>query len=273
MKPLFPAGNFLSAAIVSALVAASGTAGAVVLISDSFTGLGAVGFNGRTPETSAVGGNWIAPTAASNPLVGNGAGAVSANYAIGWAGFDLGTNYITNNPGVYELKLTITNPAESNTSWIGMGFSADGAATNNFVGNNGQPWLLHRLNGNSSVYGGPGIADQPINNLGSGVTGAVAGTAHTFILTLDASTANWTFTAKVDNYTFDLNGAAAGTAYDPANNPTIRYVGFSATTNTPTPGSSGTIDDFQLSFTPVPEPSVALLGLLAVPALLRRRRL
>lgn len=258
--------------LLAASLVMVGSSHAVVLVSDTFTTGAAGGFNGRTPETTFGERNWIAPSNGTLQL--NGAGGVSATYSTSWAGFDLGEGYISSNPGIYELKVTISNVnASDNTSWLGMGFAASIATNSNFVAGEGQPWLLQRTNGLTNVYAGPNITNQVIN----GSTIAPAGVAQTYYLTLDATNpADIIFSARVDlasggTHVFDLNGAAPGTSNNPVTNPTIRYVGISGTFNGSSPGV-GTFDNFELSFTPIPEPSSLLLGLLAAPGLLIRRR-
>lgn len=247
-------------------------ASTTVLISDTFTTATEGSLAGRTPDQTFGGKAWLAPAGTSLSL--SGTGHINSDYSSSWAGFDLGIGYITSNPGIYELSVTISNVSASNTSWLGVGFSSAGAVTSNtnLVGNAGQPWMFQRANGQITVYGTQAVA-EPTSVLNSTISGISAGSPWVFKIILDASDpANMTFTASVNGTLLDLNGSAnPGFAFDPATNPTIRYVGISGTTNGTSPGV-GTFDNFELTFTPVPEPSAALLGLLAAPFILRRRR-
>ena len=103
-----------------------------------------------------------------------------------------------------------------------------------------------------------------VTDVAPGTHGGTIGGTYTMRLVLDTSAANWTLRAFLDDYEFDLNGSGtAGTTYTFGTNPTSQYVGFSNGVNGATDAES-VIDNFQLNFTPVPEPSAALLGLLVV---------
>ncbi len=267
MKPLL-----LTA--VSALIATAASPGAT-LIFDSFDNIatGAT-INGTTPETSLAGGDWNASTFMFR---GNGNQGLTVTYPADTnrgAGINLGAGYLSSNPGVYQLSMDINHPAgfESSSSWFGIGFFANYASTNNMVANNGSPWMLYRLNGNISVYGGAGTGNARVTNITPAVHGAELGVTHRLSLVLDTSGVSWVMRAYVDNYEFDLNGTADGLAYTFTTAPTASsWVGF---TNGLSGSSTATsaIDNFQLTFTAVPEPGSALLGLAGGALLLRRRR-
>ncbi len=259
------------------------SAKAVVLISETFTTLASgANLNGRTPDgASVVGGNWIAPTGS---FVGNGAGGLTTTYSAGRTmGFDLGAGYLSNNPGIYELSVTITNPstANTNTSWMGVGFAAGTndslLVSDNLVANNGTGWLLYRLSGATSVYGGAGTGNTLINNAAVGTTGTTLGSAQTFTLRLDTSLPKWTLDAFVvtptGTYVYDLDATGSGTTYTYGTSPTnIRYVTIAAGANG-TPTVNGTVDNFTLTGpAPIPEPSTLLLSGLAMGGLFLRRR-
>ncbi|MGE9268814.1 MAG: PEP-CTERM sorting domain-containing protein [Verrucomicrobiales bacterium] len=246
---------------------------ATVVISDSFTGLGdGASLNGRTPETSLLGGNWQSATA---NLLGDGAGGVEATFnstdSARTAGIDLGVGFLSANPGIYELSVDVFNPGASDSSWLALGFTQGMNVASNLVGNAGNPWMLYRYTGNVNVYGGGGVSNQRASEVPVATHGAATGTMHNLKLILDTSAAAWTLQAFIDNYEFDLNGGSAGTTYTFASNPTsARYVSFGNGTNGVT--TAGGFDNFLLDFTPVPEPSVlVLLGGLGVGALRRRR--
>jgi len=248
---------------------------AAIIIADSFNGLPAgTNINGRTPDVNLINSNnWVAAT---STFLANGTGALSADTTNArTAALDLGAGYLAAIPGIYELSLTITQPTVSSQSWIALGFSQSNVVTDNLVGNQGNPWLLFRLNGNVNVYGGPNTQNQLTNG---GITGAATVTAtrevpHVFSLLLDTSLPNWTLNAAIDGTPIDVNGSLAGLAYTFATNPTTsRYVAMSVGTNGT--NAIGTVDNFQLSFPPIPEPSTTLLWGIAIGAgiIWRRRR-
>ncbi len=255
-------------------LALSGAAAGVVLISDSFDNLAnGASLNGRTPETSLAGGSWIAPDTGLG-LQGNGAGGIILDYSSGSsAGFDLGGSYITNNPGIYEIRLTVTHPVFNNQSWAALAFSTT-LNTASTPSGNGRPWIFYRQNGNITVAAN-GTSTIPADNISSGTTGATAGAPHTLRLMLDATIPTaLTFRAFVDNHEFDLNGGTAGNAYSYITSTVPRYVLFSM--GFPNAGSASsqasTVGQFELHYTPVPEPSAVLLGAAGACFLSARRR-
>ncbi|WAC20518.1 PEP-CTERM sorting domain-containing protein [Luteolibacter sp. SL250] len=258
----------------SCLLALSGLAPGVVLISDSFDNLASgAGLDGRTPETSVAGGNWIAPGTGAG-LQGDGAGGIILDYSSGSsAGFDLGSSYITSNPGIYDIRLTVTHPVFNNQSWAALAFSTT-LNTASTPSGNGRPWIYYRQNGNISVSANA-TSTIPANNIGAGTTGATTGAPHTLRLVLDATIPTaLTFRAFVDSYEFDLNGATAGNTYTYGTSTVPRYVLFSM--GFPDAGSASSqtssVGQFELHFTPVPEPSAVLLAAAGACFLSRRRR-
>jgi hypothetical protein len=247
---------------------------AAILLSDNFDNVTNGGnINGRTPTVNTVNSNnWVASTAT---FLGNGSGGLSATAVEATPGrnasIDLGANYFANNPGIYEMSLTINQPTSTGLSWIGVGFAQGNTTSENFVANNGSPWLLFRLSGPVVVFAGPSNTNQ-LTNGGTTVpspatVNATRDTPHVFTMILDTSLPLWTVNASIDNVAVDLNGSNAGLAYTFATNPTtIRYATMAAGYNTL--AGTGTVDNFSLNFTAVPEPSSMLLvasglGLLA----------
>lgn len=255
-------------------IVAMASSHAATLISDSFGGMADnEGLTGRTPEISNAGGAWNGSTA---NLISNGAGALEVGYTTDQprtASINLGAGYLAANPGTYELSIDITHPTGSttNTSWVGLGFMNANTNTNTFVSNNGNPWMMYRLNGQVNVYGGNGVSNQLINNSPAGTHGAALGGTYTMKLVLDTSAPNWMLRAFIGSFEFDLNGGSAGTAFQFTTNPTSGYVGFGNGVNAAT-GEFSTVDNFQLNFTPVPEPSAALLALVSCGGFFLRRR-
>lgn len=262
--------------VLAAMSLLFSSADAATLISDSFTGI-ATGTDlaGRNPEVRANSGwVWSAPTADSFDSNGNGGiiAKVGSNLS---AGVDLGAGYFANNPGVYTLSSTILFGSGTPTSsWFGIGFSTVAGAslsTNNLNDNGGFGWMILRLNGDAVTFrnGGTG-SSVPAT---AAATGVDLGAANTLRLTLDTSGTSWVLHAFLNNYEFDLNGASAGTGHTWTGSgiPDIRTIAMSTGANGG--GVNGIADDFQLTFTPVPEPaSSALLGLASLLPLLRRKR-
>jgi hypothetical protein len=195
-------------------------------------------------------------------LQGNGTGGITLDYSSGSsAGFDLGSSYITNNPGIYDIRLTVTHPVLNNQSWAALAFSTT-LNTASTPSANGRPWIFYRQNGNITVSAN-GTSTIPANNISSGTTGAATGTSHTLRLVLDATIPTaLTFRAFVDDYEFDLNGVTAGNAYTYGTSTLPRYVLFSM--GFPDAGSASSqasnVGQFELHYTAVPEPSAVLLG-------------
>lgn len=267
----------LAAAAVAAL-AVAGQAGAAVLIADNFDDVASgASLAGRVPASTLNGAAWIAP--ATN-LTGNGTGGLSANSANGnTAGLNLGAGFFTANPGVYELSVDITQPSSSpsDQSWLGFGFAQGTSASNftslntgdNLVNSRGAPWLLHRLNGAEIVFAGPGNTNTALSLPSGSVS---TGVTHNFRLVLDTTGAQWTVNGFLDGVQQDLNGAAAGSTYTYAANPTdTHFVAIGTGLNGT--GTVGTIDNFSFSGpVPVPEPAGVGLAFAAAALLAGRRR-
>lgn len=254
------------------------SAPAALLLSDDFNTVSSgVNINGRAPNVNNVNSNnWVASTAT---FLGNGSGGLSATATSSTPGrsasIDLGVDYLASNPGIYEMSLTITQPTSTALSWIGLGFSQGNDVAQNLVGNNGNPWMLFRLNGSVNVYGGAGVSNQ-LTNGGSTVPNPATVTAprdvpNIFTLTLDTSVPNWTLNAALNGVPVDVNGSDPGLAYTFTTNPTLsRYATISAGYNTA--AGTGTIDNFSLSVTPIPEPSSIVITLGGFAGLLVWRR-
>ena len=238
------------------------------IVYDHFDNLGSgSSLNGRLAIVSN-GNQWVGQTVA---FTGNGAGGVSANTAAGYdrtVSIDLGSDYLTNNPGVYNLSLDMTQPAGGDStalSWVALGFMKDSQLTSNMVGNGGAPWLLYRYNGGVNVYAGPGVNGLLLS------TAAPTGQSHKFKLQLDTTGTKWTLNAFLDGAQLDLT-AGDGMTYEYQTNPTpSRYVGMSTGINGS--GGVGTVDNFELTQV-APLPSAAGMAVVGFGGLLvgRRRR-
>ncbi len=246
-------------------------AGAVTIISDSFnTGIALnAGVNGRTPDVSLTGSKWVTN---STLISGDGAGGLKVAYSdTRNIALDLGANYFVNNPGIYELSLTITTPAaESSASWIGFGFTQGQANSASPASANiaGQPWMVYRQNGGIDVFAGPQNTNALTNGAGQPAPTATKGIPHTFTLRLNTSAAQWTLQYLLDGTLMDL-GANGSQTHTFTTQPTIQYLMVSMGGGAA--GGTGTIDNF--SFISVPEPGSALLAGLTPLTLLYRRRM
>jgi hypothetical protein len=244
---------------------------AAILIQDTFGNLNNnATLGGRTPTTSLVGSSW---TTTSGVFYGNGSGGLNINYGNSRSvSIDLGANYFTINPGVYDLSLSISYPDVDNTVWIGFGFAASHNTNSSPASNGTQPWVIQRQNGDVDVFAGPENTNVLTNGGGQPIVTTTAEVSHTLSLRLDTTGAKWTLQFYLDGNLKDL-GAVGTTTYEFNSTPNIRYlqlgVGGSA-------GGTGTavIDDFTFSGPlPVPEPNLLSLTAIACSAGVFRRRL
>ena len=248
-------------------------AGAVVLVSDNFSGLtSGQTLQTRTPDGTNFINNVNSNGWSTNSIVfsGNGSGGLAVNnFASRNVLIDLGAGYFTTNPGVYTLSVTMTTPTgQTGTSWAGIGYTPINTLDQSFNGLNSAPWLLHRNTGNVQVFGGPDATN------GTSAIATTTGAAHTFVLRLDTSTPQWTVQATIDSVAVDLNGASAGTTFTYGTNPTaIRYIGIATAFNNDS-SSIQTLDNFLFEGpVPIPEPAgVSLAAAAGGMFLLRRRR-
>jgi hypothetical protein len=239
--------------VVLGLVGWGGASGAAVLVSDNFDDVAlGTGLSGRMAPVDLPGNPWVASTTS---FLGNGAGGVTADTTqVKSASIDFGANYLSNNPGIYDISADLTQPSGgTGSSWIAVGLELANDVGQNFVVDKGAPWVLYRYNGQVVVFGGPANAPTLVT------TTATTGTAHSFKLELDTTGAAWTLNGFLDGAPMDLNGAAAGETYTYTSNPVgAHYVGLSTGLNGA--GAIATADNVQLAG-PLPEPSGALVML------------
>jgi hypothetical protein len=253
------------AAAALTLVGWSAPSRAAVLISDTFdTVANGANLNGRTPPVNN-GKPWVATTAT---LTGNGAGGLNADtLQARSASIDLGAGYLSSNPGVYDISADLTQPTGgSGSSWVAVGLASGADVNQNFVGNNGAPWVLYRFSGQVVVFAGPSNTTTVLT------TTATTGTPHNFKLELDTTTPSWTLNGFLDGVQVDLNGVAAGNTFTYTTNPVATHYAALATGPNGA-GGTATVDNFQVTG-PLPEPGSALMMLagLAITATRRRRR-
>ena len=259
-----------------AALAVSSFSQAAVLISDNFDGV-ATGDNleSRVPsfvDPSLSGAVWDATTA---NFFGNGDGGLvatagpSVNRA---AGIDLGSaTFFTDNPGIYELSVTIQQVSGTGSSWVGFGFGAalDVAVNQTQPGSLGNPWLINRMSGSTVFF------REGTSSLNTGT--APVGTQNLFSLRLNTTGTAWTLDGFINGTQIDLNTANPGTStYTFGTAPEgLRYLtmstGHNMTGETEGTSNLSIVDNF--TFSAVPEPSAALLAFAgAAGAVFRRRR-
>ncbi len=259
----------------SALLAYAPPSQAATLIEDNFDNLATGAYlNGRIPGISLAGGAWKSNTTdATTRFRGNGSGGLTVT--IGTArtvSIDLGANYFTTNPGVYDLSVDMTFPSVSSESWIALGFSsiatvnADASANSNTSG----PWFVYRLNGQIEVFAGQNNTNSLTNTGANPTLSATPNTLHSLTIRLDTSAPQWAFQILLDGNAVDLGSTGNTTyTYSPGNNPALRHLVLS--TGGGSTSSTATLDNF--SFVSVPEPGVTFLtGLSALTLLFNRRR-
>ncbi len=239
---------------------------AAILFSDDFSG-GAVPLNGTTPDTTTAGATWTSGTAFLAD------GSVSTTPTSGaWLPF------VPTAGNIYTVS-SIINTTAGGQNWISLGFSAAATALPNNRFADGPVVALGTFLLRQNRGSGTGATDSQffVGETTLGVTSIAAppSGAVTALITLDASNpspALWTLGLSLNGSPITLasnsnpaDGSDPGT--DVSNFGAIKFVGFTVT-NT----AGGTIDDFRVEVTPVPEPTSALLVGLGAMALLRRRR-
>lgn len=239
---------------------------AAIVFSDDFSG-GAVPLNGTTPDTTTAGATWTTGTAFL------ASGTVSTTPTSGaWLPF------VPAAGNIYTVS-GIINTTAGGQNWITLGFSAAASALPNNRFADGPVVALGTFLLRQNRGSGTGSTDAQffvgettagVTSIASPPTGAVD-----VKITLDASDPSaslWTMGLSLNGSPVTLatnsnpvDGGDAGTIV--SNFGDIKFVGFTVTN-----GAGGTIDDFRVDVTPVPEPSTALLFGLGALGLLRRRR-
>lgn len=258
---MFSGTPFVAALVLATTVSSSLAA---TIIDENFNNLGNSAYLASTIPAGVLGMAWQGPTTGIN-MVGNGSGGLTTiDGSNASAAIDLGDNYLTSNPGVYTLTLTITQPSGTNAGWTGFGFSNAFTSSTAMVNSGAAPWMIYRNNGQYTAY------SSGTTSMATSSTGALTGT-HTFVLRLDTSVTSWTVDATIDGNVIDLNSTDTGsTTFTYSTNPvTARYVNIST-------GGSGTatasVDNFSL-IGPVPEPTSAAMLIYSLPILLGWRRM
>jgi hypothetical protein len=180
---------------------------------------------------------------------------------------DLGTDYFTTNPAIYELSADLQYSAGMSdpTDFMSIGFT---------IGHNtGNANRNHLSTNTSSLYGAPSITingngqalvnAEQATTLYSSATGVYAAdTAHTVKLVLDTTATAWTVEAYVGGAQLDLDSGSSSMLYTFSANPAIRYLSISSNVQA-ADTSFYSLDNviMQTVVSPVPEPSTYALFL------------
>ena len=249
----------------AACIGLASTASAAVIYQDTFSGgSNTTPLNGAAPTTdNGPSTTWTANTYA----VWSDSGYT--NYTLDQSGRTRDSAYLGFTPTsgqIYTLSatLTITSVDTSNAAssdFVAIGFPGNIQAGTNSLGNvstlntgwdwptnisnlDVSPWILLAGNGSGYYFIGPDEAGG-----GASFSSAAVGDANNIAITLNTGANAWTFQV------FD-NGTAVSPVVSFATNPTMTAIGFQNA------GVIGTVGNFELTSSPVPEP--ATLGLVAL---------
>lgn len=261
---LLVATGFLCSSIVSK---------ATTIIHDSFDSVPAgEGLAGRNPDINLTGGSWRTN---SFLFAGNNNGGLDVSFTNSRnAFFELEERYFANNPGLYQLSISINSFDDpSSQTWFGMGFTAAQSNSTSLAhtDNLASPWFLYRHNGDVNVYAGPITGNLLTNGTGVPDLRATTGVTHTFALRLDTTGEHWTLQLLIDGVAADL-GPEGSPTYTYATNPEeIRYLMISTGNGGAGNTAITTIDDFRFEL--IPEPSaLSLICIAGSIAAFRRTR-
>ncbi len=271
-------GCFLAAAALAAVacIGLAGTASASVIYQDNFPGSSADPLNGTSPGVDATSATWTADT---GWRADGSQTAADYNQTTGAEGSsDAYLPFTPSSGNIYTLTAILSPSLTQGSNWFALGFvgsfssatsSATGATDNGngvnaWFGDSGSgqlnagPWLLMSSgwNGedpNEAYFPGPG-ANGSVNFTGQ--------SGDTVAIVLNTQASAWTYQV------FD-NGNNVSPILTFATNPVITGVALGQWAP-----AVGSVSDFSLTSTSVPEP--ATLGLVAVGGLglllLKRRK-
>jgi hypothetical protein len=231
------------------VLAVMSTAQAVVIYSDDFSGSAPADLNGTVPDIRPGSETWLAGSGATAWRAdGSVAGGGDANAFLPFSP-ESGKTY------TLSVDANPTSPVDS-SNWFALGFSETTSVGGGFYNSiNATGWMLLRVNRGVQTFLG--------FNTTSGVTHSTAGTGVVKLeVVLDTTESAWTVEWFVDNTSIRSVSYTA--------NPTINYVTFGRLFD-----ASGTVDNFSLSVSAVPEPAsyaLVLGGVVTGVIALRRRR-
>ena len=233
-----------SLALVLALVFTSTVAKSAVIYEHTFGGTGTLNSVAVTTASTFAGGTSGATWSASVLYSANGSVAAGSGGAL--LPFTPQLNY------KYTLTGTVTT-ASTASGWYALGFATGTNSGSNHYNNGGTAWILKHGSGSIQTY-----LNAQTGAEGEGTIDPLVSTSANFTITLDTSTPLW----KAEWF---LNGTSVRQVTYTAN-PDIKTIGFSNS------GIAGSISNFQFSAVAVPEPSLSILALLGVFAVLAHRR-
>jgi MYXO-CTERM domain-containing protein len=254
-----------------------------LIYQDSFTGSAGTTVGGKALDVAAgadggtAGATWTADITAATPITTTSADAIwqldgSGHATIRNAAVADGADanlianawlpFVPQAGFVYDLHIEL-NPTATGASgnWLGVAYT-DATMNNHSPSgsasalSNDNPFGLSILKGSGTLQKFAGLGTA--NGNPPDITGLTVGSQfHSLDLLLDTSAAQW-------KMSWQLDGAAIGTTFTYASNPSIGRVVFG------TNKLNGAVQNFSLSSTAVPEPMS--LGALALAGLAVRRR-
>jgi hypothetical protein len=267
-------------AAVACIGLASTASASTVIYQDSFNGLSSTPLNGATPTTdNGPSSTWTAtPNGTNSSFYDNGsASETSATGALGYLNFTPATG------NIYTLSATLslpassadTNSGETNWNWFAVGYTtsvntSSGATFNSGSSPNPYAWVIVYAPADNNGLAGEGF-EGPTSSTPAQAFSTPSGqsdTSQQISIVLNTGASTWT-------YQFFDDGTAVSSVESFSSNPPITGVGLclQGSPNWSSP-VTGTVSNFSLTSSPVPEP--ATLGLLAVGALglllLKRRK-
>jgi len=255
-------GILCSAILAGALLTSTPATAQTIIYADDFSGSAATNLNGLAPDVrSGTDGGSSSATWTADTIGFKANGSVTGqtgNTRYAYLPFTPDTGK------VYTLTVDLDPVDTTSGNWLAAGFTSSPTTSSSSFSANA-PWVIYRQNGSGNAF------ESSTTSFDSGAAFGTAGSVSdpiTLTLTLNTTTTLWTATYSAFDLTTATSLGSGSTTY--ASNPSITgvFLGSLAT--------SGTVDNFQLSVTAVPEPSAfALLGivLLAISWRARARRM
>ncbi len=280
-----PVAKHLAAGVFSAVCMASliGVAHAspTTLINDQFSGSSGTYLNGRTPDTTNDGSQWVQYGVAYNnggaaftptstdaiTLTGSGSAAFALYNGTNDSDLGAAVNFnadVGSSAGPLTASATL-DATNNGGEWLAIGFGPANP-TNNYGPWAGGPWVLETHSGNVQFFATGGTAHQV-------ATITLTGSSHNISISYDPGTTTVTAFAgstEIGSYTYGGANAPAPTSFG-----SVFVDDRYKFTYTPVSGATnyGTFSNLVVTGTAVPEPGPAgILGLGLAGGLLLVRR-